>query len=213
MNLRLGTPLQMEQEAVSGKTQHAVRFVGYLPGVSFMATVPIYEDKPIWMRQGLPVTFRVLGETHVYAFSTAVLRARSRPSSYAHFALPAGVRCRSIRRHPRAGVRLPVEIRRPDATCSMAILHDLSLRGATLEMVGLLACIGETIHLELPLILPEVVKKLSLVAVVRNASDFESSVEKGRFRYGIEFVEVADEDSLLLHYFIDHAIAELHARC
>ena len=213
MNLRVGTAMQMQQESASGKEQFAVRYIGEIPGVSFLTTLPKRGDSAIWMRQGALLTFRVLAGTDVYAFSTTVLRARSRPASYAHFALPGVVRSRAVRRYLRVETTLPVEVTRADATHTMAILYDLSLRGATLELVGVLASPGDPIRVEVPLILPEVTKKLELNAVVRNCSDYEDSVAKGRFRYGIEFVDITEEDSLLLHYFIDHLIAELHARC
>jgi hypothetical protein len=212
MDLRVGIALQMEQESASGREQFNVRYVGALPGVSFLASVPRRGDSPIWLRQGAQVTFRVLAGTHAYAFATTVLRARSRPASYAHFALPETVRSRAVRKHARALVRLPAEIERADGTRSMAILHDLSLRGATLELVGILAAQGDPISIEIPLILPEVARKLAIRAIVRNCSDFEDSVEKGRFRYGVEFVELEEQDAILLHYFIDHLIAEQHAR-
>lgn len=213
MNLRVGVILQMQQEDVSGKVQYGVRFIGAIPAVSFLATLPIRDDKAIWMRPGSPATFRVLSGTHVYAFATSVVRARSRPSSYAHFAIPEVVHSRTVRRHPRAEVRLPVEIERADGTRSMAILRDISLRGATVEMVGILASPGDSVLVDVPLILPELTRKLTLKALVRNCSDYEASVEKGRFRYGVEFIEIQEEDSIMLHYFINHLVAELHARC
>lgn len=212
MNLRCGASLQMERDSVDGKEQFGVRYIGAIPGISFLTTLPRQGDTAIWMRQGVPIRFRVLAGTDVYAFSTTVLRARSRPASYAHFVLPDVVFSRTVRRHARVETRLPVAVTRADGTHSMAILHDLSLRGATLELVGILANQGDPVSIDLPLILPEVTKRLELKAVVRNCSDYQDSVEKGRFRYGIEFLDIAEEDSLLLHYFIDHLIAELHAR-
>jgi c-di-GMP-binding flagellar brake protein YcgR len=213
IDLRPGAALQMQQEGVSGREQFTVRYVGAIPGVSFLATVPRRDGTPIWLPQGSQVTFRVLASVHAYAFTTAVLRARSRPAPYAHFAIPERVRYREVRRHPRVEVRLSAEITRADGTRSMAILRDISLRGATLEMAGMLAATGDTIRVDLPLILPELARKLEVDAVVRNCSDFEGSVEQGRFHYGIEFVEMSEEHSMLLHYFIDHLIAEMHARC
>lgn len=213
IDLRVGAPMQMQQEGISGRQQFNIRYVGAIAGVSFLTTLPRHEDSTIWLRPGSLVTFRVLASTHVYAFTASTLRAHSRPSDYAHFSLPGAVHCREVRRHLRAEVRLPVQIRRPDGSQSMAILHDISVGGATLELVGLLASPGDTIGIEIPLILPELVRKLLLTAWVRNCSDYQASVDQGRFRYGVEFQEMGSEDSLHLHYFIDHAIAELHVRC
>jgi len=212
INLKVGVAMQMQQKALASPVNHNVQYIGAIPGVSFLITLPRVDDGPIWLRQGSKATFRALVGTHIYAFNTSVLRARSRPSSYAHFAIPEVVHSRSVRRHPRVETRLPVEITRADATRSMAIMYDLSLRGATLELVGVLASPGDTISIDLPLILPELTRKLELTAVVRNCGDYLASVAKGRFRYGVEFVEVSEDDSMLVHYFVDHLIAELHAR-
>jgi hypothetical protein len=205
--------MHLQLAGIESPVKHHVQFIGVLPSVSFLTTIPMQNGKPIWLRPGVPVTFRVLMNTHVYAFKTSSLRAHTRPGAYAHFLLPEIIHSRSVRRYPRVEMRLPVEITRPDKTRSMAILHDISLRGATLEMVGVLGSSGDYIGIDLPLIVPELTKNMRLSAIVRNCSDYLSSIEQGRFRYGIEFVDVSDDDSLLLHYFIDHLIAELHANC
>jgi hypothetical protein len=213
MSLRGGQAMHMQLAGLETSMKHHVQFIGVLPSISFITTIPFQNGKPIWLRPGVQATFRVLMNTHVYAFKTTSVRAHSRPGGYAHFLLPETIHSRSVRSHTRVEMLLPVEITRPDKTRSMAILHDISLRGATLEMVGVLGSLGDHLGIDVPLIVPELTKKVSLSAVVRNCSDYLPSIERGRFRYGIEFVDVNEDDSLLLHYFIDHIIAELHANC
>jgi len=213
MDLRGGKAMQMQLADISEPASHNVQFIGVLPDISFMTTIPVRAGKPIWLRPGIAVKFRVLIGTHVYAFKTTSLRAHSRPGPYAHFKAPEVVHGRPVRRDPRVELRLPVEIKRSDKTHSMAILNDLSLRGATLEMVGVLGNVGDVFNIDLPLILPELRKKLNLSATVRNCSDYAASIEQGRFRYGIEFVDISEGDSILLHYFINHLMAELRAKC
>lgn len=212
MGLRGGITLQMRQEGTVEVAQYPVRYIGMIAGVSFLTTLPVREDGVIWLRQGSLFSFRALAGTHLYAFDARALRAHTRPSPYAHFTVPDKVHYRAVRRDPRVETRLPAEIERPDGTRSMAIVRDISLRGATLELAGFLADPGDPIRIDLPLILPELSKKMEMRAVVRNGADHLVSVERAWFRYGIEFVEIDEENAILLHYFIDHLIAELHAK-
>ncbi len=211
MHLRVGMSLQMRQTSANGVQQFTVQYIGTIPGLSFLTTLPKVGETPIWLRPGVKLSFRALVGTHAYAFDTSTLRARSKPCSYAHFAIPPRVQYRSVRRDPRIDIRLPVEVRRADGTRTMAIMRDLSLRGATLELVGKLADTGDSVAIDMPVILPELARTLALNAIVRNCTDYIESVDKGRFRYGVEFAALDEEGGILLHYFIDHMIAEQHA--
>lgn len=212
MHLRVGAALQMRQTTAQGVSQFNVQYIGAIKGLSFLTTLPKVGDTAIWLRPGVKVSFRALAGTHVYAFDASTLRARSKPHSYAHFSLPAEVHYRPVRRDPRIEVRLPVELRRPDGTRTLAIMRDLSLRGATLELAGMLAEPGGMIDLEIPVILPELIRTLGLRAAVRNSADLDACIEKGQFRYGVEFEAPEEEGAILLHYYIDHLIAEQHAK-
>lgn len=212
MALRGGALLQLNREGGGGANRIMVRYIGVIAGVSFLTTLPRRDDGVVWVPPGSTVTFRVLSGTDAYAFTTTALRAHTRPSPYAHFAIPETVRYRPVRRDLRVETRLPVEIECEDGKRSPALMLDLSRQGAILELAGLVAAPGDAIRVELPLVLPELSKTLGLPAVVRNCSGYAESAEKGRFRYGIEFDRVPEPDAILLHYFIDHLIAEEHAR-
>jgi c-di-GMP-binding flagellar brake protein YcgR len=211
MALPVGTVLKLSQESATGMAHFPVRYIGAIAGVSFLTTLPKRDDGVIWMRAGGRVTFRVLAGTNIYAFATTVLRAHTRPSPYAHFALPAAVRYKPVRRDLRVATRLAVEVETGDGIRTRATMRDLSLGGAILEADGLPAILGDALRIELPLTLPELSRTLVLPAVVRNCSGHAESAGQGRFRYGVEFDPVPEQDGVLLHYFIDHLVAEPHA--
>jgi len=212
MALRGGAMLQLNHEGGGGPTRFMVRYIGVIAGVSFLTTLPRRDDGVVWVPPGSQVTFRVLSGTDAYAFTTTALRAHTRPSPYAHFVIPETVRRRPVRRDLRVETRLPVAVEWGDGGRSPAVMLDLSRQGAILELGGLVATPGDAVRVELPLALPELSRTLHLPAVVRNCSGHAESAEQGSFRYGIEFDPLPEQEAILLHYYIDHLIAEQHAR-
>jgi len=208
VHLRIGETLQMQPVGLTDETSYPVRFIGALEGQSLITSLPLVEGKGIWIPPGSTFVFRVLWGIYALAFTCRALRAHSRPYPYVHFSYPEAIRSKQIRGAPRHATRLPVEATRGDGTHTLAIMRDISLRGAHLELTAPLGEKGDTCEFVIPLILPEVISQLKLTCVIRNMSNLAKAMAEGRFRYGIEFGKMNDQDTLLLHYFIDHLVAE-----
>jgi hypothetical protein len=208
VHLQVGEVLNMQAQGVADEVTYQVRFIGALEGHSLITTLPMAGGKGIWIPPGSTFVFRTLWGIYALAFTCRALRAHSRPYPYVHFSYPESVRSRQIRVTPRHATRLPVEAIRGDGTRTLAILRDISLHGAHLELTAPLGVIGAGCEFVIPLILPEVVSQLKLPGTIRNASNRDRAMAEGRFRYGIEFGTMNDQDAMLLHYFIDHLLAE-----
>lgn len=208
IHLPLGELLHMQALGVADDTTYPVRFIGALEGQGLITTLPVVGGKGIWIPPGSSFVFRVLWSVYALAFTCRALRAHSRPYPHVHFSYPDGIQSKQIRSAPRHATRLPVEISRSDGTRTLAIMRDISLRGAHLELTAPLGELGDCCGFVIPLILPEVVSQLKLTGVIRNATNLEKAMADGRFRYGVEFDEMTEQDTLMLHYFIDHLVAE-----
>lgn len=207
LRLNVGDTLHMQIAGTLDDTQYSVRYLGGLRGQSLMTTLPIVDGDPIWMRPGGGYILRALSGMYVYAFTTKVLKARSKPYPYAHFAYPESVQMRQVRRATRVKLNLPILVRRPDGKEIPATLQDLSLNGVLIEIAETLGMIGDDMDVELPIALDEVNKHLRLNATLRNSASLGNGPEKAPLRAGLEFGRLSNDDTLLLHYFIDHQIA------
>lgn len=202
IHIKVGDALQMQPVGTAEPTHYAVRYMGGLKGNSLLTTLPVIDNEPIWMRPHGEYIFRALLGSHIYAFAARLIKARSHPYPYAHFAYPKQVEARRVRRSPRIQLQLASEATKADGSTLPLTVLDLSLHGALVEAEQPLGERGDTVRVTLPIYLAEVNRKLTLEADVRNLLGGE------RPRYGLEFHRLNDDDVLLLHFFIDYQIAE-----
>lgn len=208
MHLKVGEHMVVHSLVGAEAEPFSVSFIGAFGHHSFLTSLPLMGDKGMWIPLGNKYSFRVVHGVYVYAFTTHCLRARSRPYPYAHFALPESVKYRQIRQSQRLETRLPVEISRADGSRTLAIMRDLSVHGAKLEMTGMLDTVGEEVTLSIPILLPDLTRSLSVTATIRNSDDPDHAISAGCFHYGVGFMPLDLEDSVLLQRFIDHALVE-----
>lgn len=204
MRLGCGHTLQMHIEGQ--QTNYNVQFIGSLKGVGFITTLPMAEGKGLWMPPGGHYTFRVLSGENAFAFTTQVIRARATPYPHVHFKYPSAVRSRQVRKSHRVGLQLAIELSAGDAAPIPATLLDLSMHGARLETPAPLA--GDEWRLSLPISLAEVESRIQIPATVRNRNDPATDAPDQTAHYGVEFGQLPQQEAMLLHYLIDHTIAE-----
>lgn len=208
MHLKVGEILVVQSLSMPDAASFTVNFIGAHGQMSFLTSLPLVGEQGMFITPGSRFSFRVVHGVYAYAFTARSLRAHSRPYPYAHFSMPENVKYRQIRQSIRLETRLPVEIQRADGTHTLAILRDISEHGARLELTGVLGEVGTTLHLTLPIILPEATQSLAATAAIRNTSDLERSRSAGRFHYGVEFTSLQEEDRALLRHFIEHLLVE-----
>lgn len=208
MHLVTGETLVAQAETVIESEHFTVSYIGAHGHLSFLTSLPVQGDKGMWITPGSRFLFRVVHGVYAYAFSARALRAHSRPYPYAHFSMPESVKYRQIRQSHRLETRLPAEITRANGGRSLAILRDISLHGAKLELSGVLDEIGARLSLSVPIILPGQASAILLDAVIRNSMDLDRSIAVGRFLYGVQFVDPSAESISLLERFIEHLLVE-----
>lgn len=205
--LRIGELMRLTSpEPATPAEHHTVQYIGALPGKGLITTLPVFGGKGLWMPPGTSYVIRVLSGTHVYAFTSQVIRARATPYLHVHFHYPTEVQARKVRQSLRVGMNLTVEIINADGKALPSTLLDLSMHGARLE--SLLPLEGEHMQLMLPVQLDEAQNRISLKVRIRNQKSIEKAGAGRVVRLGVEFESLEKPDALLLHYFIDHAIAE-----
>ncbi|NTV95587.1 MAG: flagellar brake protein [Thiobacillus sp.] len=202
IRLNVGDSLHMQAVGTADQAHYPVRYMGGVADASLLTTLPLIDREPMWMRFNGEYIFRGLAGKYIYAFVAKLIKARAHPYPYAHFSWPETVEVRLVRRSPRIKVNLAGRCEKAGGATLPLSFIDLSLHGAMVEAGEPLGEIGEAVRITVPILLSEVNRELSLAADIRSVAGGEES------RYGLEFHRLADDDVLLLHYFIDHQIAE-----
>lgn len=202
IRLSVGDTLHIQAVGTAEQARYPVRYIGGFKDASLLTTLPIVNHEGMWMRFNGEYVFRGLAGRYIYAFVARLIKARAHPYPYAHFSYPEVAEVRLVRRSPRIKLRQASQGEKADGTVLPAIFLDLSLHGAMVETSESLGEVGDSVHVTLPIRLAEVNRELRLGADIRSVSDGFAS------RYGLEFHRLADEDVLLLHFYIDHQIAE-----
>lgn len=205
IGLRVGLPLTMRPvDKTMTPARYQVEYVGSLRRKSLLVTLPVDGGKGLWLRSGQEFVFTAVEGMYVYAFTSQVLRARSNPFPYVHFSYPKKIDARQVRKSYRIKMRLPAAAAGHDGAREAVLVLDLSMTGALLEGPTNAWQAGDSFSLALPITLEEAHGDLDLPATVRNRAEKQDGKCA---HYGVEFAALPQNDALLLHYFIDHAIA------
>jgi c-di-GMP-binding flagellar brake protein YcgR len=189
-------------------TQYSVRYLGGLKGQSIMTTLPSIDGNALWLKPGGSYIFRALNGMFVHGFTTRVIKARAKPYAYAHFVYPEHIDTRQVRRAARVRLNMPSRVEMADGTWVDVLLQDLSLNGVLLQAPRAIGLVGNDVRVELPISLDEIDRHLSLAATLRNSAVVGKDPESAQVRCGLEFGRLSNDDTLLLHYFIDHQNAK-----
>jgi len=114
-----------------------------------------------------------------------------------------------VRKSARVSMHLEIELRDAGGNAIPGTLLDLSMHGARIEISASME--DDQVQLVLPIRLDEVHSQLCLKASIRNLEKTDTSKASPSCRLGVEFGELGEQEAMLLHYFIDHAIAEAGA--
>jgi c-di-GMP-binding flagellar brake protein YcgR len=195
MQLHVGASMQLQSET-DGATPNTVRFIGAVKGKSVIATVPFVEGKPAWMQAGRRYIIRGFTGMVAYAFEAEVLQAHAHPYSYVHFSYPRTTSTRPIRKSLRLRIDLPATIT-PKSGAPIAVdMVDISTNGAMLLCKEPVGNPSEALTVSFPVAFDDIETNLNLSAIIR-------SIQKGEdgARVGVEFLNVAHNDGLLLRCY------------
>jgi c-di-GMP-binding flagellar brake protein YcgR len=195
-----GSTMRIQSLEGTSQAHHEVRYIGFIKGKSILVTLPLVNDKGMWMRVGETFVVRGFNGRHAYAFTTKVRRAREHPYTYVHFTYPESVESRLVRRTLRVSVSIPATIVQPSAQLTGTML-DLSAAGAMVELEQEAGKPGDAIQLKFTIAMDEHQADMNMAATIRNSTP---AGDGKSVRTGVAFDNVSQQDNLILHYYIYH---------
>ena len=200
LGLYPGAEMQIQSVDDGLQIHHWVKFVGLIRNCSILTTLPFENGKGMWLRNGQTFVVRGFNGRYAYAFTSQMIRARANPFAYIHFSWPQSIESLIVRNSLRVDVVLPVNVSRSDNSSVSTTLHDVSVSGAMLDSSTELGSIGDRVHLELVVNLDGNAVKMQMLASIRNIHHKDGDAG---FKTGIEFIDVSQNDRLILNYYID----------
>lgn len=214
LQLKVGDVIQVQLSAdEQSDARSMARVIGYLPGVSLLIGAPRANGSTLRMREGQPLTLRLLTGNTVYGFASSVLRVCNLPFPYLHVAYPKEFASAVVRKAQRASTSVIASVDNPDQADGAkepypVVISDLSVAGASLLSPQQVGQVGDVIMVRTKLAAGGVERYLSLAGVIRGVRPHEEPGGDGtRFRHGVEFQMLAPEDQLVLHGFVYEQIA------
>jgi Flagellar protein YcgR/PilZ domain len=201
LRLYPGAAMYIQTMAEGSHTRHKVQFIGTIKGKSLLVTLPVEDGKGMWMQAGQTFVVRGFNGIYAYAFSTQVIRARAHPFPYIHFFWPREVGCQLVRKSLRVEVALPANVSLADNSTVAVTMLDLSAPGSMLDSPAALGAIGDHAKIGFTVDVEGNPTNLNLAVNICNIHQKEDG---SGFRIGIGFENVAKNDALILHYFINN---------
>lgn len=214
MHLRVGDRIQLQPPATVSAERFVVKLIGYVDNVSVLVTAPMANGLRVPLRENDTIVARIFAGQKAFGFSTVVTRVCKIPYDYLHLAFPERVQGSVIRKSPRVRTRIIASVANLDVAEAndrqSCVIMNLSAGGALLKARQSLGEKDHRLQLSFRVSLHEVDAYVTASAVVRSAFiDDPKDIDSGMiFAYGIQFQNLAPNDTVILQSLIYHQMIE-----
>jgi hypothetical protein len=214
IRLRAGDRIQLQPPARVSVERHVVRLIGFLENATLLVTAPTVNGLRLQLRENDKLVARVFSSQKAFGFSSSVQKVCKIPYDYLHLSFPDRIQGSVIRNSPRVRTRIITSIAAPDAGDEGArqpgVIVNLSADGALVKVRQRLFDKGQTIQLSFRVNLHKVGAYLTVNAAIRGTFDSEEKDGDGApmFNYGLQFQDLAANDSVILQSLIYQQMIE-----
>lgn len=203
LGVSVGSSLTIE--TMSPHRRMTVKVMGYAVGKSLLITPPMKDGKEQLLEIGENVAVRMLIRKQICAFETRVKYRSLQPYSYYHLEYPKDLVSTQVRSSERVDVNLPVLIN-SDFDIGMgdwpkqALITNMSKTGAAITSSNSFGDMGHEVIVVLDIEVSGLKRSLSLNSIIRNKEQLSGDTDA--YSFGVQFVDLKDEDTLSLTGFI-----------
>jgi len=204
--VRLGEPVQL-QFIPDDRERLNATIIGHAPHKSLIISAPrSASGKLPILRENQHFIVRTLIGSRMMGFESEVLKYYTSPYPHVHLRQPEKIETITVRNSRRVDTSLVVSVQLSKTNHSLsAILLNTSSSGALINTPEKLGDIGDKLILSLELPVSGLTKYLRIEAIIRNLieADTKDSLSKHEFHYGVQFVELHDDNRLMLNAFVN----------
>ncbi len=213
MKLKIGDRLQIQPPLLVSPERFMVKLIGFMNKVSLMVTTPV-DSRGLRPRlvEGEELVVRAFSSQNAFGFPCTVKKINRLPFDYLHLSFPEEVQGMVIRKAPRVKTRIiaAVNTGKSGEESSSAIIANLSANGALLDARRNLADKGATVRVSFRVNLHNMDAYLTVNAAIRAVfgDDVLENEKSGLIHHGLEFVDLAPNDSVILQSMIYQQMIE-----
>ena len=162
------------------------------------------------MKEGQGFILRGFSGKSAYAFATQILKSMNTPYPYLHLSYPRAIKSLVVRKGSRADVNVicaVVDADDPKNTAAGSIIN-ISAGGALLVFRDAYGTIGQTLIVKFKTMINGIEALIELKSVVRAVNVDHSADSALPHRIGIQFADIAPQDSIPLLAFVYQALLE-----
>jgi len=206
-NLKVGETLQIKPLAgASGNSQYFVKYIGGIEKKSLICTLPVADDKVIFIKENTAYSVRMFSGKHVYTFNTMVDVVFSRPYPHMHLKYPREVYTNKLRHNQRVSVNIiATMLNKSTASENNRIsgrIIDLSLGGIMLSAPAAGGKAGDSIECSFKISMKGGEALFMIPGILRNITENKQEDGKLEFQHGIQFGEIAFQEKIMLQNYI-----------
>lgn len=206
IRLKVGDRLQLQLPSHIADDRHIVRLIGYLDQQSLLVTSPGLAGLQKPMVEGDRLIVRVFSGQGAFGFVSFVDKIIRLPFEYLHLSFPREIQGLMIRNAPRARTDFQARVETAKAQADVRVAN-LSATGMLLRSNTVLGGKGDELKATLELNIYGVATTLRLRGRIRTAAELPAEEGGEAHQYGIEFVGVQPEETLILQSAVHHEVA------
>ena len=203
LGVPVGTLLTLDSASPARRDQ--VRLIGYEKDKALVASIPDNALKD-QLEEGSLLKARFLIKTGFVNFAVRVLSIVPEPFPHMYLSYPGSVEIRKVRGSERITTRISANIDSDFNIDSVwpkeGTIEDLSKSGAKIRSRQRLGEFGHQLLLDFDLQLSDMVRNVSLAAIIRNAHVESEVIGEPHFVFGVQFLELSEDARLSLNNFI-----------
>ena len=210
--VKLDDQIQLQFIPADGRERLNARVIGHAAGRSLIITAPrIGKNLPI-LREGQLFVIRMLQGSKVYGFESSVLKYYSQPYPHVHLSQPNSVECIVVRGSRRVSTQHVVSVQKEGSEESIsAAMLNTSVSGALLQIDTELGQLNDQLDISVEFTVAGFQKYIRISGVIRNIltpndhddlDDLDEDDPERLYRYGMEFIDLDEEDQLILHGYV-----------
>lgn len=206
MKLIYGYPLQLQTSNSAGQPERfSCRLIGCLPGRSILLSVPKLAGKLVRFRAGQKIVARLMVDNGIGIFVSVVEAQTVDPYPILHISYPDNVSFKGIRGATRVAIDEPVKmvnLTAPNDEIITGSVVDVSVTGARIEASANFGEIGNKIQVTMSVGVANIIRDLTLEAIIRSRGDIDPQHSHIAVAYGVEFIEPEEDKRLLLFAYV-----------
>lgn len=200
---KLGDHIQLQYIPENNRERLSAEVIGHAPGQSLIISTPKVGNSLPILKEGQCFVIRMLQGSKILGFESSVLKSYALPFPHIYLSQPSKVESIILRGSRRVNTQHSVSIKTADSQQVSARLLNISISGALLLSDTSPGNADDKIVISIDITVAGFDKKININGIIRNVSPTDNAdTKKEDSEYGIEFIDMKEEEKIILHGFV-----------